>query len=55
MKRLILTLSLAAAALSGCAQLKEWSDATSAEGGASGVEQPSPFPRPRYNPNFNPA
>ena len=40
MKRLILLAVLAAFALSGCAQLQNGS----AEGGATGVEQQSPFP-----------
>ena len=41
MKRLILVLSLAAAALSGCAQLQE----SSADRGASGVEETRPYPK----------
>jgi hypothetical protein len=40
MKRFILLLALAAAALSGCAQLKD-----QASGGASAVEEQSPFPK----------
>jgi hypothetical protein len=44
MKRLILTVALAAAAVSGCAQLKEHS-----YGGASAVEEHSPFPKSSSN------
>jgi hypothetical protein len=40
MKRLILALALAAVAVSGCAQFKE-----GAYGGASAVEEQSPFPK----------
>jgi outer membrane lipoprotein-sorting protein len=40
MKRLILTLALAAVAVSGCAQFRE-----GAYGGASAVEEQSPFPK----------
>jgi hypothetical protein len=41
MKRLILALALVAAAISGCAQLKN----EQAYGGASGVEEQSSFPK----------
>ena len=44
MKRLILVLSLAAAALAGCAQLKEI-----AHSGATAVEEQSPFPKSSSN------
>jgi hypothetical protein len=40
MKHLILTLALAAVAVSGCAHLTE-----GASGGASAVEEQSPFPK----------
>lgn len=51
MKRLILALSLAAVALSGCAQLKEWyQDANAnADAGASGIEQVRPYPSSSSN------
>jgi hypothetical protein len=45
MKRLIVALSLAAAALSGCAQLKEAFNQTDAPGGASGIEEQRPYPK----------
>jgi hypothetical protein len=45
MKRLILALALAAAAVSGCAQLKN----EQAYGGASAVEAQSPFPKSSSN------
>ena len=51
MKRIILLTVFAVAALSGCAQLQNGS----AEGGASGVEQPSPFPTRFRNDRYNPA
>lgn len=41
MKRLVLVLSLALAALAGCAQLPE----SSADRGASGVEETRPYPK----------
>lgn len=44
MKALILALSLAAATLAGCAQLKEV-----AHGGATGLEEQSPFPKSSSN------
>ena len=47
MKHLILALT-AVVALSGCAQLKEWSEAN-AHGGASAVEEQSPFPKSSSN------
>jgi hypothetical protein len=51
MKRLILTLALAAVAASGCAQLKEV-----AHGGASAVEgqNPSPYPKTYSNDHYYP-
>ena len=49
MKRLILTLSLAAAALSGCAQLKDWYQNANADAGASGIEQVRPYPSSSSN------
>jgi len=49
MKRLILALSLAAVALSGCAQLKEWYNTANADAGASGIEQVRPYPRSSSN------
>ena len=45
MKRLILALSLAATALSGCAQLKDWYQDASATAGASGIEDARPYPK----------
>ena len=45
MKRLILILSLAAAALSGCAQLSETFHNAEATGGSTGVEQTRPYPK----------
>lgn len=49
MKRLVLALSLATFALSGCAQLKEWySNANAHAGGSAYVEQ-SPFPQSSSN------
>ena len=47
MKRLILVLSLATVALSGCAQLKDWYYDTDANApaGASGVEETRPYPK----------
>jgi len=49
MKRLFLALSLATVALSGCAQLKEWYHDANADAGASGIEQPRPYPRSSSN------
>ncbi|HEV3008897.1 MAG TPA: hypothetical protein VGX52_07680 [Burkholderiales bacterium] len=49
MKRLILALSLAAAALSGCAQLKDWYQNANADAGASGIERVSPYPSSSSN------
>jgi hypothetical protein len=54
MKRLILTLALAAVAIAGCAHLKE-----GASGGASAVEQqnpqnPSPYPKTYSNDHYYP-
>jgi len=48
MKPIILALSLAAA-LSGCAQLNEWYQDANAHGGASAVEEQSPFPKSSSN------
>jgi hypothetical protein len=47
MKRLILVLALAATALSGCAQLKEWYHDAEAQShaGASGIEEQRPYPK----------
>lgn len=45
MKRLILTLALAASALGGCAQLRE----PSAESGATGAQQTRPYPQSSSN------
>lgn len=46
MKRLILTLVLAGAALSGCAQLREaFDDSQAAHAGATGVDQQRPYPK----------
>ncbi|HWM43793.1 MAG TPA: hypothetical protein VNP36_15260 [Burkholderiales bacterium] len=44
MKRLLLALSLATIALSGCAQLKEWYHDADATAGATAAEEQSPFP-----------
>lgn len=50
MKRLILALSLATAALSGCAQLKEWYQNANAHAGATASEQyASPYPKSSEN------
>jgi hypothetical protein len=56
MKRLILTLALAAVAVAGCAHLEE-----GASGGASAVEQqnpsqqnPSPYPKTYSNDHYYP-
>ena len=43
MKRLILSLALAASALSGCAQLPQFPH-LSADSGATGTEQTRPYP-----------
>lgn len=48
-KRLILALSIAGLALSGCAQLKEWYQDANAYGGASAPEKQSPFPKSSSN------
>lgn len=45
MKRLLLALSLATVALSGCAQLREWVHDANAHGGASGIEAQRPYPK----------
>ena len=49
MKRLVLALALATAALSGCAQLKEWYHDASADAGASGIEAQRPYPSSSSN------
>jgi hypothetical protein len=49
MKRLILALSLAAVALSGCAQLKELYSKGNADAGSTGVAQQSPYPSSSEN------
>jgi hypothetical protein len=54
MKRLILALSLATVALSGCAQLKEWYQDASAEAGATAAEEQSPFPARFKNDHYYP-
>ena len=46
---LILALTLAATALSGCAQLKEWNRDANATAGASGVEDTRPYPASSSN------
>jgi hypothetical protein len=45
MKRLILSLALAATALSGCAQLQQ----PSADSGATGAQQTRPYPQSSSN------
>jgi hypothetical protein len=52
MKRLLLALSLAAVALSGCAQLKEWYYDADATAGASAAEEQSPFPSRYKNDHY---
>ena len=54
MKRLILALSLAAVALSGCAQLKERHQDANAHAGATATEEQSPFPSRFKNPAYHP-
>jgi hypothetical protein len=49
MKRLVLALSLATFALSGCAQLKEWYHDANASAGASTYQEQSPFPKSSSN------
>jgi hypothetical protein len=51
MKRLLLALSLATVALSGCAQLKDWyQDANAnAHAGGSAYQEQSPFPKSSSN------
>jgi hypothetical protein len=51
MKRLILAFSLAAAALSGCAQFTD----SGAPAGATGAEEQSPYPTRYKNDNRHPA
>jgi len=45
MKRLILALSFTAAALSGCAQLKDAFTDAQAAGGQSGIDASRPYPK----------
>jgi hypothetical protein len=45
MKRLILALSLAVAALAGCAELKTAFHQPDAHSGASGLEEQRPYPK----------
>jgi hypothetical protein len=45
MKHLALTLALAAAVLSGCAQLKDWYHDASADAGASAAQDQRPYPK----------
>ena len=54
MKRLILAVSFAAVALSGCAQMKEWYDDANAEAGATAPEEQSPFPSRFKNDHYYP-
>lgn len=54
MKRLILALSIASAALSGCADLKEWYDDAKAHAGATAAEEQSPFPTRFNNDHYYP-
>ena len=54
MKRLILALSVATVALSGCAQLKHWYQDASAEAGATAAEEQSPFPSRFKNDHYYP-
>jgi hypothetical protein len=54
MKRLILALSVATVALSGCAQLKDWYQDASAEAGATAAEEQSPFPSRFKNDHYYP-
>jgi hypothetical protein len=49
MKRLIVALSLAAAALSGCAELRTVFHQPDAHSGASGLEEQSPYPKSSSN------
>lgn len=53
MKRLILALSLATVALSGCAQFKEWYQNANATAGASAPEEQSAYPRSSSNVGSN--
>ena len=54
MKRFLLAVALATSALSGCAQLKEWSrDANAnAEAGATATEQQRPYPSTYRNDHY---
>ena len=52
MKRLLLTLSLATIALSGCAELKEWYHDADAQAGATAAEEQSPFPSRYKNDHY---
>jgi hypothetical protein len=49
MKHLVLALTLASVALSGCAQLKEWQQNASAHAGASAAQEQSPYPSSSSN------
>jgi PBP1b-binding outer membrane lipoprotein LpoB len=49
MKRLILSLALAATALSGCAQLQPQPHQPSADSGATGAQQTRPYPQSSSN------
>jgi len=50
MKRLAIVLSLAAAALSGCAQLQQPQE--QADAGATATQDARPYPTRVYQPNF---
>jgi hypothetical protein len=52
MKRLILALSLAAAALAGCAELKTAFQQSNPHGGASGLEAQRPYPKSSSDPGL---
>lgn len=54
MKRLILALTFSAAALSGCAELKEWYNDANAPAGATAAEAQSPFPTHFKNDHYYP-
>jgi hypothetical protein len=53
MKRLILALSLATVALSGCAQLKEWYQDANAPAGATAPEEQRPYPTRFKNDSYH--
>jgi len=52
MKRLIVALSLATAALSGCAELKDWYQDANAHAGATASEPHNPFPSRYRNDSY---